>query len=666
MFKRIPAFLFALSALLIIRCNSDSSEEKKESHKTYLNHHDSVRYVGMNTCRSCHQEIYDTYIQTGMGQSFNQASKEKSAGDYQQHQAVYDQQKDLYYYPYWAGETLMLKEFRLAGTDTVHQRTEKVEYIIGSGQHTNSHMMQVKGYVTQMPITFYTQDRKWDLPPGFENGDNSRFERKIGLECMSCHNAFPDFVFGSENKFHQVPGGIDCERCHGPGSAHVQLKSQGVLVDTSKYIDYSIVNPGKLPIDLQFDVCQRCHLQGNTVLKEGKSFYDFRPGKKLSDYMTVFLPKYEGDESHFIMASHADRLKMSACFVKSFQPAENASLRPYKESLTCVTCHDPHVSVKQTAAESFNQKCVACHLNEKNSCAASEKERKLKANNCVTCHMPKSSSIDIPHVRITDHYIRKRVSETELSKVKQFLGLFAINEEHPDRLTKAKAYINQYEKFTSNTAYLDSAEKLLHYTNRQELQQHFKALIQLYYLKNNYSQVLQLVNEFEQELLLNTILDKKDWDNNSAWTCYRIGEALYQFGKTEKALAFYSKADELASYYPDFKNKKGVALFTLNDMPSAEKLFQQAIAENPKFVPAINNLGYLYLLQGNTVKANDLFDRALSLDPDDEKTLMNKAQLYLLEDNRAGAKKILQRVIKLNPAQVQAKEALKQLSMSAS
>jgi hypothetical protein len=49
------------------------------------------------------------------------------------------------------------------------------------------------------------------------------------------------------------------------------------------------VNPGKLPIDLQFDVCQRCHLQGNTVLKEGKSFLDFKPGMRLSDHMTLFF-----------------------------------------------------------------------------------------------------------------------------------------------------------------------------------------------------------------------------------------------------------------------------------------------------------------------------------------------------------------------------------------
>ena len=105
-------------------------------------------------------------------------------------------------------------------------------------------------------------------------GANTRFSRKIGLECMSCHNALPQFEVGSENKFSSIPGGISCERCHGPGSIHVQQKKAGILVDTANAIDYSIVNPGKLSIDLQFVICHRCHLQGNAVLKDNHSFFD--------------------------------------------------------------------------------------------------------------------------------------------------------------------------------------------------------------------------------------------------------------------------------------------------------------------------------------------------------------------------------------------------------
>ena len=214
---------------------------------------------------------------------------------------------------FWKNDSLYLLEFRVKNKDTTHQLIKNVDYKIGSGHHTNSHLFEINGFIHQMPYTYYTQDKIADLPPGFENGDNTRFSREIGIECMSCHNAYPQFITGSENKFSNIPNGIDCERCHGPGEAHLKHIQSGNWVDTSKYIDYSIVNPAKLSLDLQFDVCQRCHLQGTAILAEGKSFIDFKPGKHLKEIMDVYIPKYEGDDA-FIMASHVDRLKQSACF----------------------------------------------------------------------------------------------------------------------------------------------------------------------------------------------------------------------------------------------------------------------------------------------------------------------------------------------------------------
>lgn len=224
-----------------------------------------------------------------MGKSFDHATRQKSSGDFTSAR-VSDAFADFYYQSFWMNDSLFMLEYRRIKNDTVHKRLEQVNYIIGSGQHTNSHLQVVNGYVNQMPMTFYTQRKKWDLPPGFENGMNTRFSRKIGLECMTCHNAYPKFVTGSENKYTAIPVGIDCERCHGPGSIHVNARKTQVAVDTSKYVDYTIVNPAKLPIARQFDICQRCHLQGNAVLKNGHSFFDFRPGQVLSDYLSGISP----------------------------------------------------------------------------------------------------------------------------------------------------------------------------------------------------------------------------------------------------------------------------------------------------------------------------------------------------------------------------------------
>ncbi|MBA3971157.1 MAG: tetratricopeptide repeat protein, partial [Bacteroidetes bacterium] len=516
----------------------------------------------------------------------------------------------------------------------------------------------------QMPMTYYTQKGKWDLPPGFENGFNTRFSRKIGLECMSCHNSLPDFAQGSENKFNALPEGISCERCHGPGSIHVQQRSTGVNVDTSKYIDYSIVNPGKLSIDLQFDVCQRCHLQGNTVLKDGKSFFDFKPGMKLSDHMSTFLPRYKNADDQFIMASHSDRLKQSKCFINSFKPeTESGSLHPYKNSLTCVTCHNPHVSVKVTGKEIFNNACKNCHNNSKENglCTETESRRAKIQDNCVSCHMPQSGSIDIPHVSVHDHYIRKPMKKEEVQKVKEFIGLYSVNEKNPSDYTKAKAYIQQYDKFEYNVVYLDSAKIYLSDKTDEELKKNFELLVHLSFIRQEHEQILSYLKRLGKETVLNNILVHKSWDNQNAWTLYRIGETYYAKGDIENAYIYYTKADGLSPHNPEFKNKIGATLMAKKNVPQAILIFESILREDPKFIQAINNLGYANLISGNTVEAEELYNRALKLDPDYESLLMNVAGLYIYKQNYKQAELTLKRVLKNNPKNAQAQQVLSQL-----
>ncbi len=670
--------VFSVALLSIVSC--DHSNQSKITNPqslkgNYLNLNDTAHYVGMNQCKLCHQKIYDSFIQTGMGKSFDYASKQKSSAKFDKHSVIYDKYLNFYYYPFWDGDSMKIMEFRLkgmpvrmnknirSGGDTIYKRIEKVDYIVGSGQHTNSHISSTNGYLCQLPMTYYTQKGQWDFPPGFENGFNTRFSRKIGLECISCHNSLPDFVEGSENKFVKLPEGITCERCHGPGGIHIQQRSTGVKIDTSKYIDYSIVNPGKLPIDLQFDVCQRCHLQGNSVLKDGKSFFDFKPGMKLSDYMITFLPRYKNADEEFIMASHADRLKQSKCFINSFKPENDVnSLRPYKNSLTCVTCHNPHVSVKTTGTEVYNNACKNCHgkMNQ-TLCAEKQELRDKSKDNCVICHMPKSGSIDIPHVTVHDHYIRKPIKKEKSKKQKEFIGLGAVNEKNPSVEIMAKAYIQQYDKFDNKPAYLDSAKKYLSDKTTNDVNQNFEILVHLYFIRHDFAKIIIYVNQVGKENLLNTILTKKSWDNANAWTLYRIGNAYSNTGKIQDAYEFYKKATDLAPYIAEFKNKLGASLLAQNKVQDAVVIFLALINENPEYVQALNNWGYANLLLGKSSEAETIYSRALKLDPDYEPLLMNVVGLSIYKKNYKKAKELLKQVLKKNPVNLQAKQVLEQL-----
>ena len=651
-------FLFTfLVSLSFFNCNSDISDKnsitKKETSK-YLNHGDSANYVGMNTCKLCHQSIYNSFIKTGMGKSFDLASKSKSSADFSK-PGIYDKIADLNYKAYWNKDSLYIHEFRIQKNETLYSRKEQVNFIIGSGQHTNSHLQINNGYLNQMPMTYYTQKKKWDLPPGFENGINTRFTRKIGLECISCHNAYPNLIIGSENKYQSMPSGIDCERCHGPGSIHVKQRQNGSKIDTSKYIDYSIVNPAKLSIDEQFDVCQRCHLQGNAILKENKSFFDFKPGQKLSNYISVFLPKYTNSNTEFIMASHADRLKQSACFIKSYEKIQNKNiLKPYKEAMTCITCHNPHVSVRETNANVFNDACLSCHNtkteNENTKLKLQNAHKLFKKNtwsNCVSCHMPVSGSSDIPHVTVHDHYIRKPITVEEKNKIKTFIGLFAINEKKPDSLTIAKAYINQYDKFDTKNNYLDSALNYL--SNPKEFEKNRYALIQLYFIRNDFNAIITCLNKLGEARCLNELFIKKTYDNTDAWTCYRIAESYYYKNQLTKALIWFKRAIELAPYHLDFRNKYGTTLASTNQLSEAETQFNFILKENRKYVSAYSNLGYIKLLQGKESDALLLYKKGESIDPDNELLLLNLSAYYLYKHENKIAKKYLQHLHKLYP-----------------
>lgn len=639
------SLLFLFASLLSLFCGKKSTTEK------YFNLNDTVKYVGKEVCATCHTDKLNTFIHTGMGQSFGIATKEKSAAIFNEHTIVYDKFSNFYYKPFWSvikrtpserDSELFVMEFRLQGKDTVHKRMEKISYIIGSGQHTNSHIMNINSYLYQVPITFYTQRKIWDMAPGFENGNNTRFSRIIGLECMSCHNAMPtDFVHGSENKFLSLPSGIDCERCHGPGELHVKDKRAGHIVDVKNEIDYTIVNPAKLPVDLQFDICQRCHLQGTAVLKEGKTFTDFRPGMKLSDVMDVFLPKYKGAEDEFIMASHPDRLRMSKCFLMSQGTGDKGQ---ETKGLTCITCHNPHVSVTITGKDVFNNACKNCHKQPEITCMEEMSTRLAVEDNCAGCHMPKAGTLDIPHVITTDHFIRsvrspsdKPVAPSEIKKQKEFIALVCMTEKSPSAQMMAEGYLSYYEKFSGKPFLLDSAEKFIQSGLLNEWQKNFSTVIRFYFLKENYNEVVRYASQTDAKKI------------TDAWTNYRIGESYSHLGRTDEAVKYLERAVNLAPATLDFRNKLGSAYAQSGKLNEAKNIFEKILSDNPKFTLAWNNLGFTEVLLGNLTEAEEDFKHALELSPDDELALANLSSLYINTKKFSEAEKLAKKLLTLQP-----------------
>ena len=604
-------------------------EQSSKDTSFFLNLHDTVDYVGMETCKGCHSDKHETFIHTGMGLSFDLATSSKSAAFFNNVNPIYDKNRDLYYFPFWKQGSLYISEYRLNGKDTIHYREEKISHIIGSGQHTNSHFWNDNGFLYQAPLTYYTQKGKWDLPPGFEV-TNTSFHRKIDIECMSCHNGIPKINAQSINFFEKIPLGIDCERCHGPGELHVNQKRNGIIVNTQKEADRSIVNPKRLPFSLQIDICQRCHLQGNNVLKPGKRFTDFKPGMKLSDVFEIYMPKYENND-YFVMAGHADRFQKSACFIKS----NRGNTETYNPNInfTCINCHDPHVSVKKTKMQGFNQQCQNCHTtsSEKSSlkkCKLPISEQNHQ-NGCVGCHMPASGSEDIPHVLVHDHKIQRPSKSLNLEKNKgKLLGLYAVNNPNPEKSMLVKAYLSYFEKFDANPLYIEKAHEIIGNENRGE-----NALL-LHYLKANYTEVVKLSKTI-------------DIESADAWQCYRIAKSMDKTSDLIGAKEWYERAYNKMNLNLDFGAEYANCLIRLKNIPSAKEILNANFQKSKKHELTLLNLASCYYLEGKYAEAKRLMTKTLELNPDQIEALMFLAELHLKFNETEQCDVYLKRVLKL-------------------
>jgi hypothetical protein len=268
-------------------------------------------------------------------------------------------------------------------------RRIEAKYIIGSGNHTRSYLGEVDGQLVQLPLTWYSTRKLWDLSPGYEQANQPRFGRLVEAECLFCHNGLTPLKPNTVAAYPPLAHGIGCDRCHGDGAVHVAQRQAGKGPAAGQQ-DPSIFNPGRETPDRQLQVCQQCHLQADaSVVHAGHRWDRYDPRLPLDRYLSVFRRTGQ-DGAAFTIASHGRRLALSTCAQQS------------ADKLGCTTCHNPHAN---PTPESHRAACLGCHSEgAKAKCpdpAAAE-------GTCHRCHMAAGETADVPHVNFTDHFIRKR------------------------------------------------------------------------------------------------------------------------------------------------------------------------------------------------------------------------------------------------------------------
>ena len=366
-----------------------------------------AEYVAPSACQGCHAEIWQTYRKTGMGRSFFSPRPENTIEDYNRPEPFYHEASDRYYEMILRDGRYAQRRYQQNGEGrAINVLEREIHFVMGSGNHARSYLhLSPDGKLTQMPLGWYAGDGgHWGMSPGYDRRNHDGFQRVISFDCMFCHNGYPEIEAGADTAGAPpryrgaIPEGIDCQRCHGAGSAHVETATKGSA--TPDELASSIVNPARLPLNRQAEVCLQCHLETtsrplpNIVRKYGRGVFSFRPGQRLGDYALYFdHAPATGWDDKFEINHSAYRLRQSRCFVES------------DGALTCTTCHDPHKpSGTDDARNRVDAACIECHgegQRERPGDAMHE-----AATGCAACHMPRRRTDDVVHAVVTDHRIQ--------------------------------------------------------------------------------------------------------------------------------------------------------------------------------------------------------------------------------------------------------------------
>lgn len=582
-------------------------------------------YVPDQSCKECHEPLFESYQSVGMARSFYQLTPATAVEDFGK---TFFQEETRYYYEMnerdgkYYQKRYCKDEF---GTKFAEHEVE-VAWVVGSGNHARTYVSQTDhGELFQMPLSWYT-GKGWGMSPGFESARHDRFERQIQRACMFCHNAYPEVPVGSDlpgspHVFpHDMPEGIGCQRCHGPGARHVEAAADPD--GREKEILDRIVNPANFTPRQSEELCMTCHTQPD-VSSGGESTsrafdrpeYAHRPGQSIMDYITYFdFGSAEDRASKIEVNHHGHRMRKSLCYTAS------------EGKLSCMSCHDPHRKIKASERTSFyRDRCLRCHqLDDCQMEGMGTTHDPAKAD-CVSCHMLEARPRDVVQVTITDHLIRRKAPPGGLTSPHQpaasplarletipvfpsrgpkgaLLDLHTglakklrlQRDEVPAVLTALRALPQKYPSAFVRVS--GAISSIGDYASAVEvLREGLRLFPTDYHLRWNLAMELYRLGEHDDAL---THVDTSLAAKRIPRALELRGNLLIQKGKLEPALEAFEESLKIRPVHADSWRRYAHVLKSLGRSDEAIRAFRQALARNPDEPEVYRQLFRLYVAQG--------------------------------------------------------------------
>jgi tetratricopeptide (TPR) repeat protein len=626
-----------------------------------------------------------------MARSFYRPALENTIGDPKKTVSFYHKASDSYYSMSQRDGRFYQRRYQIGfdGKET-NSLEKEISFVMGSGNHVRAYLHRTsRNTLVELPLAWYAEKGgSWAMNPGYDRPDPPGFGRNVTHPCMFCHNGIPDIPAasaepGAEPVFPgRLPEGIDCQRCHGPGSKHVQIAESGAKPEE---IRAAIVNPARLSPERQMEVCMQCHLETTSaplptaIVRYERGPFSYRPGEPLGDFLLQFdHAPGTGREDKFEIVSAAYRLRRSECFRES------------AGAMQCTTCHNPHdIPRGEEAARHYTQACQQCHTAALDQLVSAGKHP--PSRDCVGCHMPKRRTEDVVHAVVTDHYIQRRkpvrdllapLAELRQTDETAYRGRVVLYypRELPDTpgndLYVAIAQVSQKSNLSEGIPQLTAAiEK--HHPDRMEPYLHLadawsdsgqiaKALP--YYEEavrrkpdslvalQKFGTALRSAGEFARSAeVLKRALQVAP---NDAATWHQLGLDDLALGAKPDAIAAFEKAVALDPDLQEAHNSLGGVRLESGDLPRAEAAFREAIRIQPEYAEAHSNLGNVLSATGRFPEARYHFEAAIRLKPDYAAARYNYG-LALARVNRFDeAQQQIEALLKSDPRSAEAHDLL--------
>ncbi len=621
-------------------------------------------FTGGKACIECHQKECRLWKGSDHDSAMAVASDTSVKGNFNNAEFTFNGKISKFYkrsgkfYVYTEGPGGIMKEFQITYTFGIRPLQQ---YLIPFEN----------GKYQCLPIAWNTIEKRWfqmaamvykpeDLKPDTWLYWTNQAQNWNSM-CAECHSTNLQKNFDLNTKSYHTTWNdinVNCEACHGPGSAHIEWARLPELARPQDNNTGLIVKTSKVTSRQYVESCAPCHARRSSM-----SAYDHSH----MEFLNFAIPQLPTRPAYNIDGQFKDEDYEYGSFTQS---------KMYMKDVRCGDCHDPH-SLKRKFEG--NALCTQCHRadeyntfnhhrhkskGETGTSFVDKSGRKLgpgDGNLCRDCHMPGRYYMGVD--RRYDHSMR--IPRPDLSI--QLGTPNACNNCHDDKTNQwAAGFINKWygerRKPHYGTVLAEAAEGktnadsgLLKIINSNLYPEIIRATAIGYlsgYPSANAQEAVRKALSDPDPLLRHTAAENYMMSDsaglmrvlapllNDPIRAVRM-EAAYrlstyrndafneiQYSLFRKALDEYRNAQEYVADFPTGRYNLGNYYAKMNDYTKAEANYLEAITIDNLFYPGKVNLAILYYKEGKTGPAEKLFLDLIKNHPETQEGFYYLALLY--------------------------------------